>query len=221
MHRFRMTDRFAVHFQTTGESADEDLVTGYLPAAIERLEAQGLLERFHFFRYGHTEDQPSEVRLRLRGDREAIVEAERDRWEQLVSQGDIEAWQLTDWPREETFDEQGEALANQLFEVASRTSFLLNQAIDDTEIDPVDSFGANDSDDLGVGMWILFHALCNHQGYSIDDEIAACLETITNRLFLIGLLDGPDQMQQRGDQITEELQESIDRMEPLVEEQTE
>lgn len=73
-----MNERFAVHFETNGQESDGRVVREYIRPAIERLEERTLIDRFHFFRYGHTDDQPSEVRLHQLADAEGHLIADFD-----------------------------------------------------------------------------------------------------------------------------------------------
>lgn len=204
-----MSDRFAVHFETTGREADGRVVREYIRPAIERLGERTLIDRFHFFRYGHTEDQPSEVRLRLRGDREQIRETEREHWERLQEDGLIRGWDVTDWPSETVFGETEEELANRLFETASRMSFHYYEEFDEDQVEPVDTFSYEGGP--GVGMWVLLHALFNHQAYTIDEEIAACRANIQDRLRLVGQIHGIDEMEARVDALIDDIEASAHR----------
>lgn len=214
-----MSERFAVHFETTGREADGRVVREYIRPAIERLEERTLIDRFHFFRYGHTDDQPSEVRLRLRGDRDEVWKTERENWDQLQDAGVIREWRVTDWPSEGLFDGAEEELANRLFETASLMTFQYFEEFDESEVDPVNTVPQKGNGGPGVGMWVLLHALFNHQAYAIDEEIAACRANIQNRLYLIGRTEGVDEMEARVEALTDDIEGFADRTKRLLEDE--
>lgn len=214
-----MSERFAVHLETTGRESDGRVVREYIRPAIERLEERTLIDRFHFFRYGHTDDQPSEVRLRLRGDRDRVRRTEQENWEQLQEDGVIRDWRITDWPSERLFDGIEAEFATRLFETASRMSFQYFEEFDESEVEPVDTVPQNAPGGPGVGMWVLLHALFNHQAYAIDEEIAACRANIQNRLHRIGQTHGVDAMEERVEAVTDDIDAFADRTKRLLEDE--
>lgn len=214
-----MTERFAVHFETAGRESDGRVVTEYIRPAIRRLEEQALIDQFHYFRYGHTDDQPSEVRFRLQGRRERIHESEREYWDQLQEDDIIRDWKITEWPSESHFGEAGEELANRLFETASRMSFHYFGEFDESEVEPVNTFPEDGHGGPGVGTWVLLHALFNHQARTIDEEIAACRANIQNRLHLVGQIYGIDEMEARVEAITDDIKDSAARTRQMLEQE--
>lgn len=215
-----MTERFQVHFETTGRQADGRVVREYIRPAIQRFDDQDLITQFHFFRYGHTDDQKSEVRFRLNGHREQIIDIERETWDRLKSDDVIRDWRVTDWPPESLFGEEEEKLANRLFETASRMSFHYYEEFDETEVGPVDTLPDDGVEGFGVGMWVLLHALFNHQAYDVDEEMDACLENINNVLHRYGKINGIHQMEERAETLIDDIEASTSRTKQILREQS-
>ncbi|KXA93934.1 hypothetical protein AKJ65_05785 [candidate division MSBL1 archaeon SCGC-AAA259E19] len=173
-----MTERFEVVFKTDGPEKDEKVIRDYIKPVVERLENQGLLEGFHFFRYG------GEVKFRLYGERGEIEERERSRWKSLKKKGTIKDWELRDYSLETNkYGEKGAEIADTLFEVASKTSLTSLEKFRDKKPKPVDTF--SEERGLPAGTWLLIHSFFNQQSYNAGEEINACIQAIQNRLGVI------------------------------------
>lgn len=84
-----------VSFVTDGHEADERLIREYVLPAMDRLADHDGCTGVRFARFGmDPRYDRSEVRLGIYGDHEAVVAAERDRWDELVAAGLAESWSL-------------------------------------------------------------------------------------------------------------------------------
>lgn len=101
-----------VSFVTEGHDADERLIREYVVPSLERLEALDGCEGVRFARFGiDPRWEKSEVILAIHGDFETVIETERDRWDELKSDGLIESWSRKGSPYEDLPDEVEEFYA--------------------------------------------------------------------------------------------------------------
>lgn len=214
-----MADRTTIVFETDGVEGDERLVREYVLPAMERLPESDTCEDVGFLRYGDAPDsEVGEVRLYLRGDVEAIVSDESPRWDALVEDDLAGEW-VDDGPEDdtETFgDRGGEAVADLQF-LASRMSKVVFESSVADDLEPVDSYPGEGP--VPVGWWTLLHFLADQRALSADEEIAAYVEGIRNRLWTIGLSDGEGRANERIDELVAELDAVRDEVAAMADEE--
>lgn len=78
---------------TDGHEADETLIREYVVLSLDRPNAINGCEGVRFSRFGiDPRYEKSEVKLGIYGDHEAVIETERDRWDDLEARGMIDAF---------------------------------------------------------------------------------------------------------------------------------
>jgi len=197
--------RTTVVFDTDGPAADERFVREYVLPAMDRLPDTDGCRDVGFLRYGHAPDADGgEVRLHLRGDVDAVVERESDRWDELVADGLVEGW--TDAGPEDDGDKFGPRGAETIVRLeflAGHMSKLFLEEFDGETLAPVDT--CPDEGPVPVGWWSLLHFLANQRGLSAGAEIDAYREGIRNRLWTVALTEGEDAAEQRIDELVDAL----------------
>ena len=82
-----------ISFLTSGHDEDERFIRAYLVPSLDRLESIDGCIGVRFSRFGmDPRYDRNEVKIGIYGDFEAVVEAERERWNELVDDGLVEAW---------------------------------------------------------------------------------------------------------------------------------
>lgn len=177
-------------FRTNGRDADERLVRDYVVPEWDRLTSTDGCEGIRFSRYGiDPRIDGGEVHLAVFGDYEAVVESERDRWNELQEAGYINDWHITklrwaDWPSKQA------NLMKQLQMLASEMAIHYFETFDDRP-SPDDAF-LDDDDTLPTGWYVVIHFLMNQLGYEPEDEIDACYQAIAGRLRALAEIRGEE-----------------------------
>lgn len=170
-----MTEQLLVQFPTAGRDADRRLVREYVLDAIDRLAEHPDCEGIGFVRAGQKPGVNGLVLVSITGDPDAVMAAERDRWDELVEAGVADGWSTESVDPTDEWGANGAALRARLDTLAARLSALLYDAFDSPP-DPVDAH-PNESDargsPTGVGWWTLLHLLTLQQGYTYRQEIDA------------------------------------------------
>lgn len=195
---------------TDGHEADERLVREYVVPSLDRLESIEGCEDVRFTRFGMGPWEKSEVKLGIYGDYEAVIEAERDRWDELVSEGWIESWSRDGAPFSELPDEVREFLGRQ-YVVASRMAAEYYREFDE-QPDLLDEFP--DETDHEFGFNGAIHVLVNQLGYGPEEEIQAYMGNIRGRL--TALTEVEDYETSR--EIVEDLRAQLDEVEAKIDE---
>lgn len=206
-----MVDVERVSLVTDGHEADERLIREYVVPAMDRLQALDGCEGVRFTRFGQVPDaERSEVKLGIYGDYEAVIEAERDRWDDLVSEGRIRSWSregapFADQPPEvQQFRGRAYVLASNMareyFERFDERPGLVEEVTDDQG--------------RSWGLWGAFHVLANDMGYRAGAEVDAYELLLRDRLTALTKLRGHDFVRDRID----DLRESLDDLEETVDE---
>lgn len=210
-----MADRTTVRFGTDGADADERFIREYVLPAMERLPKREDCTDVGFLRYGHApETDGGEVRLHLAGDVDALIEAETDRWDDLVADAIATDW--TEQPEDdsEAFGPAGAETVAELQFLSSRMAKHVFETYDSNErLALVDEHP--EEGPVPVGWWTLLHFLADQQAYTADEEIDAYTEGIRNRLWRVGTVEGPEAAHARIDDLQdtlEEVREEVDRM---------
>lgn len=163
---------------TDGHEADERLIREYVVPSLDRLEALEGCEGVRFTRFGMGPWEKSEVKLGIYGDYEAVIESERDRWNELVSEGLIESWSRDGVPFEESPEEVREFLGRG-YVLASKMAAEYYDEFD-TQPDLLDNFPDEPEYDIGFGY--VFHVLVNQLGYGPEEEVQAYMSNVRGRL---------------------------------------
>lgn len=211
-----MFERVRVDFETDGVEADDRFVREYALSATERLRGLDVCEDAGYLRYGHEPGREGGmVSLFVRGDTDAVVAAERDRWDGLVASGLAREWTVRDHPPlVEQFGEEGAVLSDRLIHLASRMSARVYEEFDDPPA-PADSV-PDEGGEVPVGWWTLLHFLADQQAYDADDEIDAYAEGVRNRLFALTKYHGAERASDRIDDLIADLEATRDQCEAFA-----
>jgi hypothetical protein len=204
-----MSERFEILFLTKGYEEDENLIRTYIKPTVNDLQNKGVLQSFHFFRYG------GRVRLRLRGDKREILKEERGKLEHLKKEGLIMSYEPIPYRLEVVkFGKRGAEIADKLFELASIASLnFMNTFKPMEKPDPVNTFPEETREGrLPVGTWIFIHSLFNQLSYGDVGEINACFKALTNRIFSIPNIIGKKQAQEITEAIIRELKKMLEAL---------
>ncbi|WP_117590962.1 hypothetical protein [Haloprofundus halophilus] len=155
--------------------------------AMDRLADSDELDaehRIRALRYGADPELPGgEVRMAIEGEFEAVVDHERDRWNDLRDSSFVDSWCV------EASETDAETIAADRFagdstDIAAHAPFLATSAAKEwyeTFDGPVPAVAADDAA-VPSGWWMFVHLFANLQGADWDDEIDALLVAIENRL---------------------------------------
>ena len=172
-----VTDSVLVRLFTDGDDADERLVRDYVLPAIDRLTESAACEDVRFSRFGMDPRwERSEVRLAVYGDADAVVERERERWDDLERDGQIRGWELAGTPYE-SMGEDARELVRHLSVLGSDGAAELYERFDERPAPTGEAGGG-----LGVGWWTALHYLSNAAGYTPEEEVHAHLGAIRDRV---------------------------------------
>lgn len=175
-----MAEQLLVHFPTAGPDADRRLVREYVLDAVDRLADHPDCEGVGFVRAGQKPGVDGLVLVSITGHPDAVMAAERDRWDGLVEAGIADGWTTETVDPADEWGENGAALRARLETLAARLSARVYGAFDSPP-DPVDAHpGESDarSSPTGIGWWTLLHLLTLQQGYTYREEIEAYAEGI-------------------------------------------
>lgn len=186
-----------VTFDCPDADAELRLVREYLTDAFDRFEERPEFDTGYFWRHGnaaeHDTDAPEGhqaldggVHLVVNGaDPAAVIDPERERWDDLAERGIITGVETRDYRPEyennvakmaDTHSEAPAELMYRLRQVSTRASLDLAETLD--EYPPA----VNEREDATAsGFWMLIHYLFKGNGYDWDDEMAACRQAIQNR----------------------------------------
>lgn len=159
---------------TSGHEADERLIREYVVPSLDRLESVEGCEGVRFTRFGMGPWEKSEVKLGIYGDYEAVVEAERDRWDELASEGLIESWSRDGAPFSDYPEEVQEFLGRE-YVLSSKMAAQYYEEFDE-QPELVDNFPDRPEYDIGLGY--LFHVLVNQLGYGPEEEAQAYMANV-------------------------------------------
>lgn len=191
-----------ISFVTSGHDADERLIREYVVPALDHLESISGCTGVRFSRFGMDPryDQ-SEVKLGIYGDSEAVIESERDRWDELVEQGLIESWSRDGVPFSDQPDEVQEFLGR-AYILGSHMAREYYEAFDDR---PGFVEEVTDGSGRRYGLWAAFHVLANDIGYDAEEEVDAHELLLRDRIIALTELRGHDFARNRIDDLRSEL----------------
>lgn len=216
-----------VTFRMADTDAEAAFIRDYLTAAWDRFERLDAFEKGWFWRNGRYGRHGLEffeggrILLMIDGEPDAVIEAERDRWESMVANGEIESWETERFDeigyedaRAKAVDnvgEEGAELFMTLKPLLTRTSLELYEALDER----IPAVAETSERNLkGIGFWVVFNTLLKQAGYDWYDEIDACTKSTKNRLKSITGFKGEEAAQAK-------LQETIAELEAFSEELSE
>lgn len=202
-----MSDRKVVIFETSDVDAEVPLIREYVVPAFRRLERRDGVQWLMFGRYGHDPSvDGGEVTFYIFGDTEAVAADERERWDELVTEGFVEEWWTDDTEvRIDELDAETRFF-RRMWATASRMAVEFFEEFE-TLPDPIDEFGG--SGEFGTGWWLGLHHLVNDLGYQADDgeeEIDLLFENIRNRLFVLSVAVDPDRAEDKANELIERLE---------------
>jgi hypothetical protein len=204
-----------VSMVTSGHDADERLIREYVVPSLDRLNSIDGCDGVRFSRFGMDPRwEQSEIKLGIYGDYEAVIESERDRWDELESDGAIESWSRDGVPFTDHPDEVQEFLGR-LYVLASRMSVQHFQEFGERP-GLVDAFPDEDLR-RPVGWWIVFHLLANQAGYNAEEEIEAYTLAIRDRLSALTETHGYEDARIIVDDLRDELTDIEERIDELEE----
>lgn len=202
-----------VSFVTSGHEADERLIRGYVVPSVDRLEAIDGCRGVRFSRFGRdTRYEKSEVILAIYGEYEAVIETERERWDELVEEGLVESWSRSGTP----FDDHPEDVRRTLRDAYVLGSHMASEYYE--RFDERPGLVEEVTDDAGrrYGLWSAVHVLANNIGYGPAQEVDAYELLLKDRLIALTELRGHDFVRNRIDELRAELdgiEETVDELE--------
>lgn len=215
-----MPDQLHVHFATTGPAADRRLIREYILDAVERLPRRPACDGIGFVPVGHKPGGSGLVILEVFGDAEAVVDHERDRWDELVDEGVAEEWRrVTDLPDPaEYYGEHGAELRARLAMLAAQLSRHVFEEFDQPP-DAVDEHPDEASERAartGTGWWTLLHYLTHHQAMSYEEEVDALAEAARHALLRLTEYRGAKPVDRKIDGVIETFEATRDQVEEVA-----
>ena len=210
-----MADTTRISFVTQDTAAEEELCREYVVPALDRLESIDGCTGVRFTRFGRDPRyERGEVKLAVYGDSEAVIAAERDRWDALADEGLIESWSRDGEPFAGANPETQAFLAD-AYRAASRMAAVGYRTFDQRPA----MTGAVDVDgDRAFGMATAIHVLANAMGYSGEEELDGYEWLLRDRLVHGTQVYGYDAMRDRIEDLRTELdaiEERIDEIEAM------
>lgn len=214
-----MTAHARIEFSLPSRDAEEQFVREYAVDAVERLYEDPACERFVYIRAGEAEQfDAGGVIVDIHGDAEAVVDAERDRWNALVEDGLVTGWERASVPLmahlTEYYGADGAELSEHLRYVATRMSTVAFEELDG-QVAPEDAYP--DEGEGPVGWWNVLHILSNQQGYSGAAEIDSVMRIVENGLFNIAAGAGEDAANEKVDELIAFLEATREELPEYVE----
>lgn len=202
-----------ISFLTTGHQADERVIRDYIVPSMDRLDAIEGCDGVRFSRFGQdTRYEKSEVILGIYGEYEAVIESERNRWDELVKEGLVESWSRKGRP----FPNQSEEVQEVLRDAYILGSHMAANYFESFDARPGLVEEATDEDGRRYGLWSAFHVLANNMGYDAVEETDAYDILLRDRLLALTELRDYDFVRDRIDDLQtelDELRETVDELE--------
>jgi len=182
---------------------------------VGRLPETDVCEEFVFVQAdGGPDADGGQIVVDAYGDVDAILDSERETWDELVADGP-----LTDWSRPgyevvpklaEAFGEEGWWRGERLRSLASRMTAATWDEFDDRPV-PVDAYP--DEDGEPVGWHRTLHLLSNQWGYEIDEEMDAYVQNLRMGAKIVGKTEGMDAAEAFVADAKAELEDALDELE--------
>jgi hypothetical protein len=117
-----------------------------------------------------------DVWLTVAGDVDAVVDSEAETWDDLVADGLVAEWDVTDVTEEwyGNAGEQGGELKLRLHRVANRATGAAFAEFGERPA-AVDA-SPDEATEYSVGWWTLLHVVAGHQGYAPEETLAMFLQ---------------------------------------------
>jgi hypothetical protein len=209
-----MAEHARIEFSLPSRDAEERFVREYAVSAAERLHDDPACEKFVYVRAGEAEQfDGGGVIVDIHGDAEAVVDAEQERWAELVDDGLVTDWepaelalmeQLTDY-----HGADGAELAEHLRYVATRMSTVAFAELDE-QVAPEDAYP--DEGEGPVGWWNVLHILSNQQGYTGEAEIDSVMRIVENGLYNYAAMEGEAAANEKVDELIAALESTREEL---------
>lgn len=195
-------------------TADDEvrLLREYVFPAMDRLDDAAGFDadyRIRALRYSADPKLPGgEIRMAIEGEFEAVVDHERERWNDLRDSSFVDSWCV------EATETDAKSIAADRFagdrpDVAAHAPFLATSAAKEwyeTFDGPVPAVADDDDASVSSGWWMFVHLFANIQGADWDDEIDALLVGIENRLRSLEAYHGTHSAHERLSHIRERVE---------------
>ncbi|WP_323174630.1 hypothetical protein [Natrialba sp. PRR66] len=195
-----------VHFTTHGKTENRQLIDRYILDAVERLPQQEFCDHAAFMPLTHDAVGGSNIWITVAGDMETLVDHESDDWDDLVEEGFVSEWDVTevteDWY--EIAGEQGGELLLRLHRVANQATKAAFEEFE-TPPAPVDSYPEEDAKHP-VGWWMVLDTMSGHQEYSFEERVEAFLYGIRHKYEDVSKLESPEKAAQQIDECIQSLE---------------
>jgi hypothetical protein len=203
-------------FETPDIDTEERFVREYILPTFER-EPPGL-DHGWFHRYGQDPTvDGGEVRLVFEGDPDALVDAERGRWETLRAEEVLDGWRMRGYDEagydsllDEQTDAHGEWGGEFMYRVKPMIVEMTAAFLSEFDEIPPAVGTESASNPSQLGYWAAVHYLCNHLGYDWHEEIDLYAKGIRNRVRSLTDYEGIEEAR-------EALDDAIARLESVEE----
>lgn len=196
-----------IRFETDGVESEEEFVRDYVLDAVDRLPEQPFCETIGFVRESTSwTTNGGGVHLMFVGEKDQLVEHERETWDRFNEQGVITDWEIGDHPwNQAPPGMETPELSMRLTALASRLSIEVCDELDH-QLAAVDEY-PDEETPSPTGWWVLLHQLTNQQGYTPEEEIAASMQNIRNHLHYAAENQSIEQANKEIDALIETLEE--------------
>ncbi len=195
-----------VTFHFADAEAEERFIEGYLHDAWDRFAASDYWDHGWFWPYGQIAaydcgPDGGLVRFVFEGDLDALVAAERDRWDSISG---LDRWESKRYddsdavatPFESLLAQQQDAKGpiggDREYRYKALTARLALAYRAEFEEPLPAAPGRSDANPGGIGMWSMVHSVYVQCGYDWYDETDACVRALQNRLKSLAAYRGGD-----------------------------
>ncbi|MXV63497.1 hypothetical protein GS429_15825 [Natronorubrum sp. JWXQ-INN-674] len=207
-----MSEWTGIQFETNTPEDAQRVIDNYAIDAVERVSSLDACEAFTFAPAWNpeTEDR-SKAAIAFKGDSDAIIQHERDRWNSLVEEGVATNWnEMMSMDEAEmvgVMGEKGAELWPRLGGISAKMAKLAYEEFDDLETLPgaVETYPEEDREIGPLGWWSVLHTVTVQLNYSLDEEIDAYLYGIEHTLRNHAEYQGEDVVNERIDELIDAL----------------
>lgn len=212
-----MPRRVSLQFSTAGPSDAARFIEEYVLDSLERVPTTDACDAFTFVPGQPTTGDRTEgllvpppdhpVYLTIRGDTDAIIAAERDRWDSYVDDGTVTGWEpIKTTDTSEMVEELGEertALLARSSHLAARMAGLAYGEFEALPTVPaaVETYPEEASDAAPFGWWTVLHTLTVALNYSMTEELDAYRYGIEHALRNVAEYEGGAAAEARLDEL--------------------
>lgn len=212
-----------VTFEFEEREDERRFLRRYMVSAWERFEGMDAFESGWFWRHGRTGrhgiDGLEEGRIIfvINGTPRAVIERERDHWEERKANGELTDWSTRTFEPE--YEDSLDKLQRNFGRVGGRRNYRLRTLAPRFTLEilrefeePLPAVGeSTDENPLPVNFWVLIHYLMKQCGYDWYDEIDASTKAIKNRLRSLSEFRSEDEARSQ-------LRKTIDELEAFSDE---